>query len=1173
MRRIAILFGLVFMLGQAIGQITYTVNSTDDTDDGTCNAIHCSLREAFNAANADNRPSDILFAINGGGSVETILLNDALPILTDDSTTIDGTTQTMNIGGVRIDCGGIGTQTQDIIAIHADYTKVYGLEVFNYTISENGMLEGAGSLIGVGGIFVPASPLNVEIGGPNKGNILHSVFKTRVTSANYGNGIGVHSGTDIYIQGNRIGTNVSGDVVQEIWGEGIRIDETQFGSTYIGGILPGEENIIGGCRRGIGLFGGDGWVRGNYLGTSTNLTNRIPNREEGIIVNLGDFYEIGGPIPGDGNFCFYNEGHGISINTLIVNYIGHNVCAFNGPTSFGIQVLACPDCDIEFNECYGQQSGMYVDDMGFTRVTMFENSLHSNTLYGLQMSWLPASRDIVATENSIYCNEDEGISILIRGPMSPFSALASTSVTLNEVMGIATPNALVEFFLDDTTGCPNVTSCQGKTFIGNTRADGAGNWTFNASLLPNRTYTFTQTLQSQRLTSQFTNCFRTLDCSTVVTNTNDSGAGSFREAIICANSNPGPDTITFNIPGAQMQKVIQPLAALPAITDGATVVDASTQPFGQVFLDGTLLGPFETGLSFQADSSELYGLRVFGFGQFGVEFGSVINHISNVVVGDITKGNEVYECGTCLLIYGQDDILVQGNILGNRSGFPLGTLPSNYGCDLVLTSSSSNILVGGDRITGEGNVFVNSSISGLQVRSADGADPVRILGNFVGVDPTETVIQPNCLANSPFHGAITLTVIGGSRVGDGFARHGNVIAHNQRVGIFALFDGHRFRHNSFYCNADGGIDLDSQGQNANQNKAAPIFTVTNVNTLQGTAAPLDTVEVYLHDNADCPDAPCQGKIFLGSAIASVTGTWFINGPFSQPLQNQDEVTALATGTDGNSSAFSPCSQICPDVDITVSNGGPFCSGDSITLFADLGAAMGNIRYSWVGPGGYLSTEQNPSDATRSGTYTFQVNIDGCLYPAEETEVIINPRDTIKIDSTICNNSSVVVGGEIFDINRDSGEVRLVNRFGCDSIIEVRLDFSSIDLSVFRDTLCEGESRIVGGVTYDINNPRGGDTLTNQAGCDSIISVELTFRLSSTNDIIQSLCFGDSLVVNGQTYNETNPTGSDTLVNGAGCDSIINVSLSFSNARVERIDTFICSGDFLVINGQRYDEGS
>ncbi len=49
-----------------------------------------------------------------------------------------------------------------------------------------------------------------------------------------------------------------------------------------------------------------------------------------------------------------------------------------------------------------------------------------------------------------------------------------------------------------------------------------------------------------------------------VTNTNDSGAGTLRQAILDANANPGLDTITFNIPGAGPFS-IKPLSALPAI--------------------------------------------------------------------------------------------------------------------------------------------------------------------------------------------------------------------------------------------------------------------------------------------------------------------------------------------------------------------------------------------------------------------------------------------------------------------------------------------------------------------------------------------------------------------------------------------------------------------------------
>jgi hypothetical protein len=61
-----------------------------------------------------------------------------------------------------------------------------------------------------------------------------------------------------------------------------------------------------------------------------------------------------------------------------------------------------------------------------------------------------------------------------------------------------------------------------------------------------------------------------------VTNTNDSGAGSLRQAILDANANGGPDTIEFNIPGSGVH-TISPATVLPPITDIA-VLDGYTQP-------------------------------------------------------------------------------------------------------------------------------------------------------------------------------------------------------------------------------------------------------------------------------------------------------------------------------------------------------------------------------------------------------------------------------------------------------------------------------------------------------------------------------------------------------------------------------------------------------------------
>ncbi len=68
----------------------------------------------------------------------------------------------------------------------------------------------------------------------------------------------------------------------------------------------------------------------------------------------------------------------------------------------------------------------------------------------------------------------------------------------------------------------------------------------------------------------------------VVTNTNDSGAGSLRQAILDANVSDGDALITFNIPGPGPH-TITPLTPLPAANVGEPV----PPDFGTVIIDGT----------------------------------------------------------------------------------------------------------------------------------------------------------------------------------------------------------------------------------------------------------------------------------------------------------------------------------------------------------------------------------------------------------------------------------------------------------------------------------------------------------------------------------------------------------------------------------------------------------
>ena len=93
---------------------TWTVNSTNDVDGGTCDATHCSLREAINAANANAGTDTIAFNISGAGP-HTIQPTSALPTITDP-VIIDGYTQP----GAMPNTNGPGLGLTTVLKIELD---------------------------------------------------------------------------------------------------------------------------------------------------------------------------------------------------------------------------------------------------------------------------------------------------------------------------------------------------------------------------------------------------------------------------------------------------------------------------------------------------------------------------------------------------------------------------------------------------------------------------------------------------------------------------------------------------------------------------------------------------------------------------------------------------------------------------------------------------------------------------------------------------------------------------------------------------------------------------------------------------------------------------------------------------------------------------------------------
>ncbi|MCB9295156.1 MAG: gliding motility-associated C-terminal domain-containing protein [Lewinellaceae bacterium] len=178
---------------------------------------------------------------------------------------------------------------------------------------------------------------------------------------------------------------------------------------------------------------------------------------------------------------------------------------------------------------------------------------------------------------------------------------------------------------------------------------------------------------------------------------------------------------------------------------------------------------------------------------------------------------------------------------------------------------------------------------------------------------------------------------------------------------------------------------------------------------------------------------------------------------------------------------------------------------------------------------------------------------------------------------ICPGDSTLLPGGNFASQPGRYLDTLLAANGCDSIIETEVRVVEIDTVLFSPPLCEGDgfSIVLNGNTYDVNNPEGEEVLLDEAGCDSVVQVSLFFAPHSFDTIRASACRGDGFSVNvgGVEYNEGNPFGQETLANQYGCDSVVTIDLYFEPQDTTIRDFEACAGEQVDVDGLAYEAGT
>lgn len=309
-----------------------------------------------------------------------------------------------------------------------------------------------------------------------------------------------------------------------------------------------------------------------------------------------------------------------------------------------------------------------------------------------------------------------------------------------------------------------------------------------------------------------------------VSNTDDAGPGSFRQALLNANANPGADIVAFSIPGNGIH-TIAPLTPLPELTNTVSIdgysqpgSNPNTLPNGNdgkllIRLDGyNLTSGFPVGLSFSnAGGNTVRGLVLVRF-YTGIQ---LKNSSANTIAGNwigldvdgISRGNTgngIYV--TCDFYHSSGNVIgglspAERNVIsGNGRGiffFPstadyntvcgnfigtdaTGTLPRGNLSEGVMAQSTTNIVVGGASATARNVISANGSSANVPAITLLGGSGHVVQGNIIGADVTGRYHLGNYGDGIKVQGADGVT-IGGTGAG-------NLICNNGSHGVFLLGD-------------------------------------------------------------------------------------------------------------------------------------------------------------------------------------------------------------------------------------------------------------------------------------------------------------------------------------------------------------------------------------------------
>lgn len=469
-----------------------------------------------------------------------------------------------------------------------------------------------------------------------------------------------------------------------------------------------------------------------------------------------------------------------------------------------------------------------------------------------------------------------------------------------------------------------------------------------------------------------------------VINTNDSGVGSFRQAVLNANATPGADTIAFAIPGAGLH-TITAASFWPQITEQVTI-DGYTQPGSSA---GTNAFPLPLNPVLQIELNGIQNQLNIGAGASGTVIrGLILNGVADSILVNASN------------------VTIQGNFIGTNAAGTARASTNGFG---IRHNTGDNLTIGGPNAA-DRNLIAGGSQGGIILGFSPVSSGHLIQGNFIGTDLTGTVslggitnpvglsnvnnaqVLNNLISGNPGGGLDTINVtpnamvvqgnligtqangtsplpngnfggillrVGNVTIGGTGPGQPNIIAFNNGAGVIVRINanGNPILQNSIYANVLQGISLndsfpgipvpndvgDADTVPGNRGQNYPVLSLPVIAagsaTITGTlnSQPSKQYRIEFFANAVCGASGFgQGQTFIGAITVVTDGSGNANiGPVAFPVPpGQSVITSTATDVATNdTSEFSQCPATVGTTTAVLSSLNPSVFGQSVTFTA------------------------------------------------------------------------------------------------------------------------------------------------------------------------------------------------------------------------------------------------